>query len=150
VEAQFTEYGYDFAVLSATAADGLQAWLDDNGYAIPAGGEDILQSYIDAGVYFLAVKVNLDVVEQVDGWLPPIQLRYASPSLSLPIRIGTISSAGAQEVVVYTLTPVAEGEVSITNFPELAGRTSASSTPPPSRRPTPRPVRAGCASIPGT
>lgn len=119
VEAQFTEYGYDFAVLSATEADGLQAWLDGNGYAIPAGGEDILQSYIDAGVYFLAVKVNLDVVEQVDGWLPPIQLRYASPSLSLPIRIGTISSAGAQEVVVYTLTPVAEGEVSITNFPEL-------------------------------
>lgn len=119
VEAQFTEYGYDFAVLSATEADGLQAWLDGNGYAIPAGGEDILQSYIDAGVYFLAVKVNLDQVEQVDGWLPPIQLRYSSPSLSLPIRIGTISAAGAQEVVVYTLTPVGEGEVSITNYPEL-------------------------------
>lgn len=119
VEAQFTEYGYDFAVLSATEADGLQAWLDGNGYAIPAGGEDILQSYIDSGVYFLAVKVNLEQVEQVDGWLPPIQLRYSSPSLSLPIRIGTISASGAQEVVVYSLTPVGEGEVSITNYPEL-------------------------------
>ncbi len=119
VEAQFTEYGYDFAVLSATEADGLQAWLDANGYALPAGGEEILQSYIDAGVYFLAVKVNLATVERVDGWLPPIQLRYSSPSLSLPIRIGTISAAGAQEVVVYTLTPVFDGEVSITNYPEL-------------------------------
>jgi hypothetical protein len=119
VEAQFTEYGYDFSVLSATESDGLEAWLNENGYAVPAGGEDVLQSYIDAGVYFLAVKVNLAQVEQVDGWLPPIQLRYQSPSLSLPIRIGTISASGAQEVVIYTLTPVYEGEVSVTNYPEL-------------------------------
>jgi hypothetical protein len=119
VEAQFTEYGYDFSVLSATAADGLQAWLDENGYAIPTGGEDILQDYIDAGVYFLAVKVNLEQVEQVDGWLPPIQLRYSSATLSLPIRIGTISASGPQDVLVYTLTPVGDGEVSVTNYPEL-------------------------------
>ncbi len=119
VEGQFTEYGYDFSVLSASEADGLQLWLDTNGYALPTGGESVLQEYIDAGVYFLAVKVNLAEVEQVDGWLPPIQLRYDSPSISLPIRIGTISAEGPQEVVVYTLTPVEDGEVGITNYPEL-------------------------------
>ncbi|GDX81555.1 hypothetical protein LBMAG42_33660 [Deltaproteobacteria bacterium] len=119
VEAQFTEYGYDFSVLSATEADGLQAWLDVNGYALPSGGDAILQEYIDAGVYFLAVKVNLDAVERVDGWLPPIQLSYPSESVSLPIRIGTISATGTQDVIVYTLTPVADGEVSISNYPEL-------------------------------
>lgn len=121
VENSFTEYGYEFVVLSAEESSSLYAWLDANGYAVPAGGETVLQDYIDAGTYFLAAKVAMDKVELVDGWLPPIQLTYEADSFGLPIKIGTISASGPQDVVIYTLTPVEEGggQVTVTNYPEL-------------------------------
>jgi hypothetical protein len=119
VESQFVEYGYQFVVLSAEESGSLFTWLSNNGYAVPAGGEAILQEYLDAGVYFLAAKVALSEIETVDGWLPPIQLHYQSDFFGLPIRIGTISAAGPQDVVIYALTGLDDGEVSITNYPEL-------------------------------
>lgn len=121
IESAFTVAGYEFVVLSAEESAGLEAWLDDNGYALPAGGQAILQEYIDAGSYFLAAKVTLtDPNPNVRQWLPPIQLRYESESWSLPIRIGTISASGTQEVIVYALDALEEGEVGIANFPQVS------------------------------
>ncbi len=118
VEASFSEAGYEFVVLSTQTAGALQTWLDDNGYALPAGGDAILQEYIDAGVYFLAAKVALDAAPTGQAWLPPIQLTYESDTLSLPIRIGTISADGPQEVLIYVLHE--GGAVAISNYPEVA------------------------------
>ena len=39
---------------------GLYDWLDENGFAVPPGGEDVLQDYIDGGAHFLAAKVHLE------------------------------------------------------------------------------------------
>lgn len=119
VESSFTEQGYEFVVLSADESTGLFTWLTNNGYAVPEGGEAMLQEYLDAGVYFLAAKVALSSVEVVDGWLPPIQLRYESDFFGLPIRIGTISASGPQDVIIYALTDLDKGEVLIANYPEL-------------------------------
>lgn len=119
VESSFSAAGYDFVVLTAEESAGLQAWLDTNGYALPAGGEAILQEYIDAGVYFLAAKVTLTGASGEVQWLPPIQLRYASATWSLPIRIGTISGEGTQEVTVFALGNSSQGEVAIANYPEV-------------------------------
>jgi hypothetical protein len=119
VESQFVEYGYEFVVLSAEESGSLFTWLSNNGYAVPSGGEAILQSYIDSGVYFLAAKVALSEMDTFDGWLPPIQLHYSSEFFGLPIRIGTISAAGPQDVIAYTLTSIEDGEVEVTNYPEL-------------------------------
>lgn len=94
VTSEFTEYGYDFVVLDAEQSDGLMLWLDENGYAVPEGGEAILREYIDAGTFFLAAKIDLDRVERRGAWLPPIQFVYPSSQLALPIRIGTISADG--------------------------------------------------------
>lgn len=120
VEASFSEAGYEFVVLSAEESAGLQTWLDDNGYALPAGGDAVLQEYIDAGVYFLAAKVALAAADGEVQWLPPIQLRYESSTWSLPIRIGTISAEGTQEVTVFALGDSAQGEVAIANYPEVS------------------------------
>lgn len=119
VESAFIENGCEFVVLSADESTSPFTWLATNGYAVPPGGEAILQEYIDAGVYFLAAKVVLSEVEVIDGWLPPIQLRYDSPFFGLRIRIGTISATGPQDVIIYALTPLEEGEVQIVNYPEL-------------------------------
>ncbi len=120
VESTFSQAGYTFVVLSAEESSGLQGWLDANGYALPAGGDAILQEYIDSGSYFLAAKVALDAAPTDGQWLPPIQLRYASTSWALPIRIGTISADGPQEVTVFALGNSSQGEVSISNYPEVS------------------------------
>jgi hypothetical protein len=119
VEAAFRAAEYDVVVLSATGAGGLYDWLDENGFAVPPGGEDVLQDYIDGGAHFLAAKVWLEPGEDgAPARLSPLQLTYTASSWSLPIRIGTISAEGEQEVVVYTLTSDAQGDVRISNYPE--------------------------------
>jgi hypothetical protein len=118
VEAQFQLAEYDVALLSAEGADGLYAWLDDNGYEVPPGGEEVVQEYIDAGSHFLAAKVHLDAVPEASTRLSPLQLRYKSEAWTLPLRIGTISASGEQEVVIYALTELLDGDVAIQNYPE--------------------------------
>lgn len=121
VEAAFTAAGYEIVVLSAEESSGLFSWLQANGYEVPRGGNDILQEYIDAGSYFLAARVSLDAAPSGNTWLTPLRLSYPSASFGLPIRIGTISADGPQEVVIYTLTdPDKGGEVGISNYPEIA------------------------------
>lgn len=117
VESSFATAGYEFSVLSAEESSDLFTWLQVNGYELPRGGDDILQEYIDAGVYFLAVKVAAETASH-QMWLPPIRISYEGEGWGLPIRIGTISSDGPQEVLIYTLTDLTSGEVGIANYPE--------------------------------
>ncbi|MDP2306304.1 MAG: DUF2330 domain-containing protein [Pseudomonadota bacterium] len=120
VEAAFTAAGYEIVVLSAEESSGLFSWLQANGYEVPRGGDEILQEYIDAGSYFLAAKVSLDSAPSGNTWLTPLRLSYTSEFFGLPIRIGTISANGPQEVIVYTITDTARGgEVGIANYPEI-------------------------------
>lgn len=117
VEASFEVGNYDIAVLSATGEEGLVAWLDAHGFAMPEAAAPILGEYIEGGYYFLAARVELG--EAPGGmFLPPIQLRYTSDSFSLPIRIGTSVSAGEQEVILHVLTPSSDGAVGISNYAE--------------------------------
>ncbi|MDP2304446.1 MAG: DUF2330 domain-containing protein [Pseudomonadota bacterium] len=120
VESAFTEGEYEIVVLSAEESSGLYEWLDANGYALPAGGEAILDEYIAAGSYFFAAKVSLPTL--ADGavaGLSPLQFSYQSEVFSLPVRIGTISSDGDQDVIIYGITTTAEGAVGISNYPEV-------------------------------
>jgi hypothetical protein len=120
IENAFDVGGYELVVLSAEESTGLWAWLEANGYAIPEGGADILQSYIDAGVYFVAIRIDLEALEVSNGWLPPLQFRYRSEAFGIPIRIGTISSGGeAQEVVLSVLSDGVAGSAGISNYPEV-------------------------------
>lgn len=119
VENAFTVGGYELVVLSAEESSGLWLWLDANGFSVPPGGERILQEYIDAGVYFVAVKIDLDHLDMAGEWLPPLQFRYESSAFMLPIRIGTISAGGeAQEVILSVFSREEQGEVGIANYPE--------------------------------
>jgi len=118
VEAAFSVGSYELVVLSAEESADLWSWLSQNGYSVPEGGRDVLQSYLDQGVYFLAARVSLDAAPQEGDWLQPLQLRYTAAELSLPIRIGTISAEGEQEVLLHVFTGDGEGQVGIANVPE--------------------------------
>lgn len=115
VEAEFAVGEYDIVILSATESDGLETWLIQNGYNIPQGARRLLQPYIRQGLKFFVAKVNLAEFDR-SGFqsLRPLQVAYESPRFMLPIRLGMMNAQGAQELVVYLLTP--DGQVELTNY----------------------------------
>jgi hypothetical protein len=106
VEATFTVGEYKIAVLSARDSTGLDTWLHDNGYAIPAGAEPYLRPYVAAGSKFFVAKVDVSKVTMKDGraLLSPLRFYYDSPDFALPVRLGLINSAGTQDLIVHVLS----------------------------------------------
>ena len=115
VEARYSVEEYDIVILSAEQSDGLQTWLTDNGYKIPAGAADVLGSYIKQGMHFFVAKVDLNRM-QLDGrhFIRPLQVRYQSPKFMLPIRLGTVNADGPQDLILMALTR--NGRVEATNY----------------------------------
>src|SRR5699024_6069964 len=58
IEAKYLVGEYDILILSAKESSGLKSWLDENGYKIPAGAEEVLAPYIKSNLKFFVVKVN--------------------------------------------------------------------------------------------
>ena len=122
IEAQYTVGEYDILILSATQSTGLETWLRDNGYRIPAGASEVLGSYIKQHMRFFVAKVNLSEQAKLGfTTLRPIQVAYESPKFMLPIRLGMANADGAQELFVYALTR--KGRVESTNYRTVKLRT---------------------------
>src|SRR2546422_7165240 len=115
VEARYTVGEYDIVILSAEQSTGLETWLTENGYRIPAGAAQVLESYIKQGVRFFVAKVNLQEQAKLGfAYLRPLQIAFESPKFMLPIRLGTVNADGPQELFVYALTR--KGRVETTNY----------------------------------
>ncbi len=115
VEAQYLVGEYDILILSATESAGLETWLTENGYQIPAGASSVLHSYVKQGMKFFVAKVNLEEQARLGvTHLRPLQMAFESPKLMLPIRLGTVNADGAQELFIYILTK--QGRVETTNY----------------------------------
>ena len=115
IEAEYTVGEYDIIILSAEQSDGLQRWLDDNGYRTPPGASRVLASYIRQNVRFFVAKVNLKEQSKLGfNYLRPLQVAFESPKFMLPIRLGTVNANGPQDLVLYTLTR--NGRVETTNY----------------------------------
>ncbi len=115
IEAQYTVGEYDIVLLSAEQSNGLETWLTENGYKIPAGASDVLGGYIKQKMHFFVAKVNLEEKEKAGfHFLRPIQVAYESPKFMLPIRLGMVNANGPQELFVFALTE--KGRVETTNY----------------------------------
>lgn len=115
IEARYTVGEYDILILSAKESAGLETWLRDSGYQLPAGASAVLGSYLKQGMKFFVARVNL--LEQTRlgfTYLRPLQMAFESPKFMLPIRLGTLNADGQQELFVYTLTR--KGRVETTNY----------------------------------
>ena len=113
IEAEYEVGEYDILILSAEESDGLITWLNQEGYRIPDGAEDVVGAYLRRGMKFFVAKVNL---ERHDGsaMLRPIQVAYEDEDFMLPIRLGTVNADGKQELFVFAITR--EGRVETTNY----------------------------------
>ena len=106
---------YDILILSARESGGLETWLRENGYRVPAGATAVLGSYLKQGMRFFVAKVNLAEQAKLGfTYLRPLQMAFDSPKFMLPIRLGTVNADGAQELFVYALTR--KGRVETTNY----------------------------------
>lgn len=115
IEARYTVGEYDILILSAKDSGGLETWLTENGYRIPAGASRVLESYIKQKMRFFVAKVNLKEQGKLGfSYLRPIQVAYESPKFMLPVRLGTVNADGPQELFVFTLTK--KGRVETTNY----------------------------------
>ena len=115
IEAEYTVGEYDILILSAEQSDGLEKWLKQNGYKLPAGASRVLRSYIKQNMRFFVAKVNLEEQSKLGyNTLRPLQVAYESPKFMLPIRLGTVNADGPQELFIYALTK--NGRVETTNY----------------------------------
>ena len=115
VEASYAIGEYDILILSAKQSAGLETWLRESGYRIPAKAAAALAPYIRQNMKFFVAKVNLKN-QKAGGfnYLRPIQIAYESPKFMLPIRLGMANARGPQDLVVFALTR--KGRVESTNY----------------------------------
>jgi Na+-translocating ferredoxin:NAD+ oxidoreductase RnfD subunit len=115
VEAQYIVGEYDIVLLSATESESLKNWLNNNGYALPKGAEEVLEPYIKSKLKFFVAKVNPDEKAKLqNGFLRPIQISFRSPKFMLPIRLGMANADGDQDMIVYAITK--KGRIECTNY----------------------------------
>ena len=115
VEARYTVGEYDIVILSAKESTGLETWLRENRYRLPAGASRALQPYVRQGLKFFVAKVNL--AEQAKtgfAYLRPLQFAFDYERFMLPVRLGMLNANGPQDLVVYALTR--NGRVETTNY----------------------------------
>jgi len=115
VEARYSVEEYEIVILSAEQSDGLQSWLTENGYRMPAGAGDVLGSYIKQKMHFFVAKVDLTRMKLAGrNFIRPLQVRYSSPKFMLPIRLGTVNADGPQDLILLALTR--HGRVETANY----------------------------------
>ncbi len=119
IEAQFTVGEYEIVVLSAKDALGLEAWLADNRYKIPAGAAPLFRPYIQQGMKFFVARVDVTKVPFVDGvaTLSPLRFHYDSEKFELPVRLGLINAKSEQDLIVHVLARNQRYEVA--NYPNV-------------------------------
>ena len=120
VEALYIVGEFEIVILSAQESSGLFTWLNDNGYQVPGQAVDLLQEYIDGGSYFLAAKVSSEAELASGDKLSPLQFAYTSSVFQIPIRIGTLNSKEAQDLVIYSVSSYEQGRLGISNYPEFS------------------------------
>jgi MYXO-CTERM domain-containing protein len=119
IEAKFSVGEYNIVVLSAEQSTGLDRWLRDHHYTIPAGAEPLLRPYVEQGTKWFVAKVDPKKVKFENGMatLSPLRFYYDSPDFNLPIRLGLANSAGTQDLIVNILSPDSRFEVA--NYPNI-------------------------------
>ena len=115
IEARYSVGEYDILILGAKQSEGLETWLRENGYRIPARAAAALQPYIRQDMKFFVARVNLEA-QRNSGvqYLRPLQIAYESKKFMLPIRLGMANAAGPQDLIVYALTR--RGRVESVNY----------------------------------
>jgi len=94
---------FKYVVLSATRADELTKWLNDNKYFVPIGAKRIFDRYVQAGWYFLAMRIRPEAADALTLAPHPISYTYRDDKLVYPLVISQLSADLRNEIVLYVV-----------------------------------------------
>jgi MYXO-CTERM domain-containing protein len=124
IEAQFVVGEYEVVILSAEDSTGLDTWLRQEQYNIPAGTKTVLRPYVESGMKFFVAKVDVEKVKFQTGpdgveraMLSPLRFHYDSDEFSLPVRLGLLNANGPQDLLIHILAP--EQRYEAANYPNV-------------------------------
>ena len=120
---------YHTTTLSATDPNSLVVWLNDNGYAFPAEGQEILDYYVQQSWFFVAMKIQheetINNSENYTGAIQPIGIMFFSDEMIYPLKFSTLSvPTWGTEVLIYAFSnervtfPGASEEYNATIIPD--------------------------------
>ncbi|MBB4930094.1 hypothetical protein F4561_000914 [Lipingzhangella halophila] len=93
---------FDVTTLSADDPDALRTWLDGNDYEVSSDLADALDTYVEEGWYYAAVKLGTADGEELSGGLDPLSVTFESDELVYPMRLSQQAET-AQDVRLYLL-----------------------------------------------
>ncbi|HEY5147030.1 MAG TPA: DUF2330 domain-containing protein [Polyangiaceae bacterium] len=102
---------YATVQLHSTDSSALDAWLAQNGFAIPSDVVPIINEYVTEGFDFLAMKLLPNQGVQA---MRPVRVTSPGASLSLPLRMAAV---GTGATVGITIWVVSDGRYEPQNFP---------------------------------
>jgi len=100
---------YHTSTLSASDPNSLVGWLNDNGYAFPIEGQEILDYYVQKQWFFVAMKIQgegmTDSFDYYTGAIQPIGIMFFSDEMIYPLKISTLSAPSwGTEVLIYAFS----------------------------------------------
>jgi hypothetical protein len=88
----------DYAVIEDSDPAALLSWLRDNGYQAAPEAEALIKSYAEAGMKFVAIKVNGGQGAQA---IQPVAITYRATQPTLPIRLSATSASPDTSITAW-------------------------------------------------
>lgn len=104
---------YNYVVVKGSEAKALYDWLTQNGYVLPEKGKPILQSHIDKGDVFVAIKLQNG--QGIDA-IRPVTLTMDNAEPCVPLRLTSIAAA---EEMAVTVTIAGPGRAVVKNHMDV-------------------------------
>ena len=104
---------FNLQIVSSDDPDAMAKWLIDNNYDLNDRGRELLAPYIEAGMNFVALRLQKD---KDTGDLVPLRMVYNTDRPMVPIRLTAIAAEPDMGVLVYLVGPA---QAIPTNFPAV-------------------------------
>ncbi len=91
---------FDVTVLQGDTVEELTTWLDTNGFDVPDDAGPILGQYVDAGHYFMAIRLTPGAgVDEIH----PFVMRYEGDTPAIPIKLTRVAATDDMPVRAFFL-----------------------------------------------
>ena len=91
---------YDAAVIHSTSSAALLEWLSTNGYFVGDAAKEIIEDYVAANKYFVAVKL---LSGETTGAIQPIVLKFAGEVPCVPLKLTAVAALADLQVNLWVL-----------------------------------------------
>jgi hypothetical protein len=98
INASGTVGPFEYVVLSSDDPDELVEWLRENDYRVETEMEPVIDVYVQADMYFLAMKLRSDADV---GDIQPVVMTYESDQPMIPIRLTAVAAVDNMPIITW-------------------------------------------------